>query len=81
MKNKTSLKVILVLILFSIIFIGFNFKSIEEMFYPRRYNEYVQKYSKEYNIDKYLVYSVIKAESKFIPDARSLIKEPRDLCK
>lgn len=71
MKKKTSIKVILVLILFSIIFIGFNFKSIEEMFYPRRYSEYVQKYSKEYNIDEYLVYSVIKAESKFIPDAQS----------
>lgn len=69
MKNKV--KIFFALILFFAIFIGLNLNSIEEFLYPRRYSEYVQKYSKEYNIDSNLVYSVIKAESKFIPDAES----------
>ncbi len=38
---------------------------IKNLFYPRKYSEYVEKYSKEYNIDENLVYSIIKAESKF----------------
>lgn len=71
MKKRNRLKIIFILILFSVVFIGFNFKFVERIFYPRKYNEYVQKYSKEYRIDENLVYSVIKAESKFIPDAQS----------
>ena len=39
--------------------------------YPTKYEEHVFKYSKEYNIDPYLVFSIIKAESKFDPDAIS----------
>ena len=35
------------------------------------YKGYVEKYSKEYNVDKYLVYAVIKTESSFKPDALS----------
>lgn len=71
MKIKNSKKIFLILILFSLIFIGLNLNSIEEFFYPRRYSNYVQKYSEKYNIEPNLVYSVIKAESKFIPDAQS----------
>ena len=39
--------------------------------YPQKYSEYVQKYSKEYNIDKLLIYSIIKAESNFNEKAKS----------
>lgn len=39
--------------------------------YPVRYYEYIEKYSKEYNLDKYLVMGVIKAESNYIHDAHS----------
>lgn len=39
--------------------------------YPIHYEEYVMKYSKEYDIDPYLVFSIIKAESKFFPYAES----------
>jgi soluble lytic murein transglycosylase len=33
--------------------------------YPRGYWKYVQKYSKEYGLDPYLVYAVIREESRF----------------
>ena len=39
--------------------------------YPTEYEEYVVKYSKEYNVDPTFVYSVIKVESNFNPDATS----------
>ncbi len=39
--------------------------------YPVSYSEYVEKYSDEYDLDKHLVYSMIKAESSFNPNAVS----------
>ncbi|MBU5485558.1 lytic transglycosylase domain-containing protein [Clostridium sp. MSJ-11] len=39
--------------------------------YPLKYSDIVYKYSREYDIDPYLVFSVIKAESNFNPDAVS----------
>lgn len=42
-----------------------------QFLYPKKYSEYVSKYSKEYNIDENLVYAVIKAESNFNPKAQS----------
>jgi len=45
--------------------------SAEEKLYPRKYSEYVTKYSREYNIPEYVIYAVIKTESDFDPNARS----------
>lgn len=42
-----------------------RYDNLRKDLYPIYYNEYVEKYSKLYNIDKYLVYSVIKQESLF----------------
>lgn len=39
--------------------------------YPNKYSEYIEKYSKEYNVDKNLVYAVIKQESNFDPKVNS----------
>ena len=36
-----------------------------EYFYPIEYDEYVEKYSKEYELDKFFVYAVIHTESRF----------------
>jgi len=33
--------------------------------YPQKYSEYVEKYAKEFKIEKELIYAVIKEESKF----------------
>lgn len=45
--------------------------TINKLIYPKKYSEYVEKYAKEFNLDENLVYSVIKAESKFKQDAVS----------
>jgi len=42
-----------------------------KMLFPLKYKEYVYKYSSEYNLDPYLVFSIIKAESSFNPEATS----------
>ena len=42
-----------------------------KMIYPIKYEEIVQKYSTEYNIDEYLIYATIKAESNFNEKAES----------
>lgn len=39
--------------------------SMQKQQYPIKYQEIVEEYAKEFGVDKYLVYSVIKAESKF----------------
>lgn len=66
-------KIILILFIVMTIGIGLYIEQDEIMkiFYPKKYSEYVELYSKEYNLDENLVYSVIKAESKFQPDAIS----------
>ena len=39
--------------------------------YPQKYGEYVEKYAKEYQVEKELIYAMIKAESNFKADAIS----------
>ena len=43
----------------------------EKKYYPIKYSEYVQKYSKEYNVPESLIYAIIKTESNFEADAVS----------
>lgn len=64
-----------IIILSVIIILGsacyFEGGRIKAFLYPRKYSVYVEKYSKEYNLDENFVYSIIKAESKFNPNALS----------
>ena len=39
--------------------------------YKLEYAEYVKKYANEYNVDEYLIYAIIKAESNFESNAES----------
>lgn len=39
--------------------------------YPLRYDEYINSYTDEYSLNKYLVMALIKAESNYIYDAHS----------
>lgn len=70
---KKLLKVLIaILVIVSIVAIlVINNKSILKNFYIVKYSEYVEKYSKEYNVDKYLIYATIKAESNFNKNAQS----------
>lgn len=60
--------VIAIIILISIIALR---TIIIKINYPQKYSEYVEKYAQEYNIEKELIYAMIKAESGFKHDAIS----------
>lgn len=61
---------LLVVIILSFIFV--TFPLIEKKYiYPLKYEETVVKYSKEYNLDFYLVMAIIKTESSFRASAVS----------
>lgn len=65
----------LILILFITVVLGIALYTekdeILKYFFPKKYSEYVGYYSNTYNLNENLVYSVIKAESKFKTDAVS----------
>lgn len=50
--------------------VGFRY-VVKEKFFPYKYQEYVDVYSKEYNLDPLFVLSVMKTESKFDDNAHS----------
>lgn len=73
---KKLAKILIILITFLLIyFILLKVVKIDDIImkklYPLKYSEYVEKYAKEYNIDKYMVYAIIKAESNFNENAKS----------
>jgi len=70
---KVSLNIIKVAITIAIILITIIiFRNvILKITYPQKYSEYVEKYAKEYQIEKELIYAVIKAESNFKAEAIS----------
>jgi soluble lytic murein transglycosylase len=45
--------------------------AIEKRSHPIRYEEFVERYSREYNVPQYIIFSVIKAESSFNSNAVS----------
>ena len=68
--NKKSIIILsVIIILGSVIFLEGG--RIMCLIYPKKYSVYVTKYSKEYNLDENLVYSIIKTESKFNEKAHS----------
>ena len=64
-KCSNILTVILVLILVStLIYLGYRF-ICKIYIYPIKYSKYVQKSASDNNIDPYLIFAIIKKESKF----------------
>lgn len=49
----------------------FGYEKYLEYAYPMKYQNYVERYSRENGLDKYFVYAVIKTESGFRSDAVS----------
>ena len=68
-------KILSIILIILVILLCANFGKIKKFtlkkIYKIDYSEYVEKYSKEYNVDKYLVYATIKAESNFNQYAKS----------
>jgi soluble lytic murein transglycosylase len=67
---RAKLKFVIVFVI-SIIVVVFVLNNAVKIIYPLKYREYVYKYSVDNNIDPYLVFAVIKAESSFNPWAVS----------
>ena len=63
-------KIIVICIILVLIIILLK-TTVLERFYPKKYCEYVEKYSQEYQVDPLLIYSIMKAESNFNQDAKS----------
>lgn len=91
LKKKIIIVLAIILVLF-ILLVPLNMPNrILKWIYPIKYDNFVEVYSKEYNVDKYLIYATIKAESNFNNDAVSskeakglmqLMKETaKDICK
>lgn len=72
-KGLKKLKYLLLLIITAAMVVGiYNHKDeILKIFYPIKYAEHVYKYSLQYDIDPYLVFSVIRVESGFNVNAHS----------
>ena len=66
------LKMIIVFV-FVVVLGGILMKNVimPKILYPQGYKNYVEKYAEEYNLDKNLVYAVIKCESNFDSQAVS----------
>ena len=63
--------IIVALLIIAIFELYQNRETIMKKIYVTEYSNYVEKYSKEYEVDKYLIYAIIKAESNFNEDAKS----------
>lgn len=63
MNKKKVLILSIFIILFGTLFV--ESKAIQKLMYPKKYSIYVEKYAKEFKLEENIVYSVIKAESKF----------------
>ena len=72
-KNRVLPVAVILIIVLLILGLGgvYAYGVFLERTYPIRYESYVEQYSREFNVDKYLVYAVIKTESGFRPDAVS----------
>lgn len=63
--KKKRLLIIAPIIIIVIISAGLLYKIILRNIYPQKYEEYVEKYSEKYDIEKEWIYAIIKTESNF----------------
>lgn len=70
-RNKLVYVLALILSLIIIIIVIDNSTFVLKLSYPVKYKEYVMENSHKNNIDPYLVFAIIKAESSFDPSATS----------
>lgn len=72
---KKVKNIIVVFLIIAVIYGAIKVFGIQDLImkkiYPKTYDEYVYKYAVEYDIDPFLVYAVIKAESNFDKNAIS----------
>lgn len=65
-------KIAVLLLVIILLILAFLYNdSLLKQFYRTDYSEYVEKYAEEYGMDKFMIYSIIKAESNFNVNAKS----------
>ena len=69
-KKRRVFAIIAAIVLIIAIIYGYN-PIMKNVLYPTHHRNIVEKFAAEYNVDEMLVYSVIKAESGFNPNAAS----------
>lgn len=62
---------VLVLLIAAALTMVFGGRRLHEASYPQKYSEYVTYYADKYQIDPLMIYSVIRTESGFDPQAQS----------
>lgn len=67
---RKFIRVLVFLVLIYIIVYG-SLSILKDVVFPYKYKTYVMKYSIEYNVDPFLILSVMKAESNFYEEAKS----------
>lgn len=70
-KKMLIILILVVLILLSLFKIFKVQNILGRNIYPNKYEEYVENYSKKYNVEKNLVFAIIKSESNFNENAIS----------
>lgn len=72
-RRNAAPAVIISLVVLAALIVGgfFGYRYYLKYTHPIKYENYVEKYSREYGLDKFLVYAVIKTESGFDPAAVS----------
>lgn len=71
MKKSIKICIWLVLLFLAANVLKLAADKVIRIIYPLKYENYIEEYSNEYKLDKYLVMAVIKAESNYKPDAHS----------
>lgn len=78
MAKKLIKQMIILIILLAVTLGLFKIVRVQDIvlrkIYPITYHEYVEKYSAQNDVDKYMIYAIIKAESNFNPDVKSKSK-------
>ena len=70
--RKMFIGLLIILIIGVILFYTLDIKTIiMKNIYPKKYENFVEEYSKKYEVDPFIIYSIIKIESNFNEKARS----------
>lgn len=71
-KNKSLIPLIALLLVLTLAIVSyFGYLSVSKTLYPLKFEEFVENYTEEYNLEKSFIYAVIKNESDFNPNAVS----------
>ncbi|MGL5972797.1 MAG: lytic transglycosylase domain-containing protein [Oscillospiraceae bacterium] len=71
--KKLNIWFLLILLFASFLILLFSINIFYKSEYPIHYEEYVEKYSLKFNVDKHLIYSIIRSESSFDYSAKSYV--------